>query len=74
MNKRSTCIFCVIKELSAEAIHSELIAMVEPDAISHPTVCFMTAVSNTTLYVNFSIDSFWDFIAGLDPRRVTRLV
>jgi hypothetical protein len=38
MNQRSICLFVALKELSARAVDSELIALLGGDAIAYSTV------------------------------------
>jgi hypothetical protein len=38
MDQRSICLFFAMKRLSAQAIYNELVAVLGPDAIGHPTV------------------------------------
>ena len=38
MDQRSICVFLAMKELSAQAVHEELVAVLGPDAVAYSTV------------------------------------
>jgi hypothetical protein len=47
MDQRSICLFLAMKQLSAKAIHSELVAVLGPDAIAYSTVTNIYGSTNS---------------------------